>query len=292
MHQITAFGDLDCPTPFKQAILQSPAWQPMPSHAQQENTFQNFLKLLNVSSIQEARQLPSEALFKANALHVASSVYGSFTYGPVVDGLFAPDLPGKLLLQGSYNRDVNVMVGHNEDEGLLFSDPSITTATATNAYISLEFPGISPASASYIEDVLYPPIFNGSYGYKTYFQRFVLALADSSFTCNTNYLDRAFNNKTYAYQFSVFPALHGQDTPYTFFNGPNPSVVNPAIATALQEYLTSFAINGVPSGPGIPIFPLYGANATEINLSATSISEMRDPTANERCLWWQKALYF
>lgn len=292
MHQITAFGGLKGCTPFKQAVLQSPAWQNIPSHAQQENTFQTFLKLLNVSSIEEARQLPSEALFKANALQVLGSVYGTFTYGPVVDGLFAPDLPGKLLLQGSYDNTVNVMVGHNEDEGLLFADPAITTATAFNAYITMQFPGISAAAASYIENVLYPPTFDGSLGYKTNFQRLILALADASFTCNTNYLDRAFDNKTYAYQFSVAPALHGQDVPYTFFNGPNPAVVNPAIAVALQEYITSFAINGVPSGPGIPMFPMYGVNATEISLNATSIYEMRDPTANARCLWWQKALYF
>jgi len=292
MHQITAFGGLTGPVPFKQAILQSPAWQVMPSHAQQENTFQTFLKLLNVSSIEAARQLPSEALFKANSLQVLGSTYGTSTYGPVVDGLFAPDLPGKLLLQGSYHKHINVMVGHNEDEGLVFANPAITTDSAFNDYITLQLPGISAPAAAYIENTLYPPVFDGSYGYKDNFQRVVLVIADSSFTCNTNYLDRAFDNKTYAYQFSVPPALHGQDVVYTFFNGPNPAVVNPQIAVALQEYLTSFAIHGVPSGPGIPLFPMYGANATEINLGATTIAEMRDPTANERCKWWQKALYY
>lgn len=292
MHQITGFGGLSGPAPFRQAVLQSPAWQAMPSHAQQEQTFQTFLKLLNVSSLQEARQLPSTALFKANALQVLGSIYGSFTYGPVVDGLFAPDLPGKLLLQGSYDKSVNVMVGHNANEGLLFSDPRTTTESAFNSYISLQFPGISPAATAYIENVLYPAVFDGSYGYKTNFQRVVLAIADSSFTCNTNYLDRAFNNKTYAYQFAVPPALHGQDISYTFFNGPNTAVVNPAIAVALQEYITSFATNGVPSGPGIPMFPLYGADATVVRLNATGIGEMRDPTANARCLWWQKALFY
>ncbi|MCJ1251242.1 hypothetical protein MMC30_008473 [Trapelia coarctata] len=292
MHQITAFGGLKSPTPFKQAILQSPAWEPMPSHVQQENTFQSFLKLLNVSSIQEARQLPSASLIQANALQVIGSVYGAFTYGPVVDGLFAPDLPGKLLLQGSYDKNLNVMVGHNANEGLDFADPRLINNTFALEFLATTFPGISPAAIAYIDNVLYPKVFDGSYGYKNNFDRWTLAIADSSFTCNTNYLDRAFNNKTYAYQFSVFPGLHGQDISYTFYNGPSSAGVNSTVAIALQEYITSFAIKGVPSGPGIPMFPLYGTNATEINLSATSISEMRDPTSNSRCLWWQKALYF
>lgn len=103
---------------------------------------------------------------------------------------------------------------------------------------------------------------------------------------------QAFGNKTYAYQFSVPPALHGQDVPYTFFNGPSTAVLSDATAVALQEYITSFAETGVPSGPSIPSFPLYGNNSTIINLNATSITEIMDPTANARCLWWQKALYY
>ncbi|MCJ1477093.1 hypothetical protein MMC13_005764 [Lambiella insularis] len=293
VHQITAFGGLEGPVPFAQAIPQSPAWQLLPSSYQQESVTQAFLALLNVSTIEEARQLPSAQLIKANSVQALSATYGQFTYGPAVDGLFAPALPGRLLLQGSFHKHVKVMVGHNADEGLTFTSPDIQTNSTYNDFLLTTFPDIQPAVLSYIENVLYPAVYDGSFGYKTDFQRTVLTIADSTFTCNTNYLDRAFRNQTYAYQFSVGPALHGQDVPYTFFNGPNPAaVVNSTIAVAMQEYFTSFAINGVPSGPGIPVFPLYGAEAELINLNATTISEMMDPTANARCLWWQKALYF
>jgi len=89
----------------------------------------------------------------------------------------------------------------------------------------------------------------------------------------------------------VPPALHGQDVPYTFFNGPSSSVLSDPIAVALQEFITSFAINGKPSGPALPMFPIY-SNATEIiDLNATKISEIMDPIANQRCNWWQKELY-
>jgi carboxylesterase type B len=110
-------------------------------------------------------------------------------------------------------------------------------------------------------------------------------------SCNEFYLDKAFNNQTYAYQFSVPPALHGMDVAYTFFNGPSTAVVSDPAAIALQEYITSFAINGVPSGLSLPMFPLY-TNATDIiDLNATSITTIRDPIANSRCDWWQLELY-
>ena len=107
-----------------------------------------------------------------------------------------------------------------------------------------------------------------------------------------NISSQAYGNKTYAYQFNVPPALHGQDVPYTFFNGPDMEVISDDAALALQQYITGFAETGVPSGASIPRFPLYGDNSTIINLNATSITETMDPTANSRCLWWQKALYY
>lgn len=36
--------------------------------------------------------------------------------GPVVDGSFVPDLPGRLLSRGDFAQDVKVMVGHNANE--------------------------------------------------------------------------------------------------------------------------------------------------------------------------------
>lgn len=291
-HQITAYGGLVGPAPFQQAVLQSPAWQNNPSSYQQELTAQSFFKLLNISSIEEARQLPSSTLITANTIQVGGSTYGEFTYGPVVDGLFAPALPGKLLLQGSYDKNLKLMIGHNADEGLSFSSPAVTNNTAYDQLLKTNFPDISPGVASYVETVLYPPDFSGRYGYTDQIGREVLTVADSTFTCTSNYLDRAFGNQTYGYLFSVPPALHGQDVPYTFFNGPNAAVKSDVTAKALQAYITSFAEAGVPSGSGIPKFPLYGNNSEILNLNATTITEMMDDTANARCLWWQKGLYF
>lgn len=67
-------------------------------------------------------------------------------------------------------------------------------------------------------------------------------------------------------------------------------MISPTVAVALQEYITSFAINGVPSGPSIPMFPLYGNNSEVLDLNITEISEIMDPNANARCAFWQKGL--
>jgi len=294
MHQITAFGGLTGRAPFQQAILQSPGFQNIASNFQQEQSFGTFLSLLNVSTIKEARQLPSSALIAANLAQIVNSSYGFFTFGPAVDGLIVPATPGKLLLQGSYDRDLTLMLGHNADEGLLFTSPGITNDTAFNEAVLQAFPAINPSAASYIENTLYPPKMPGvlgTTGYSDDTGRFALAIAESTFSCNTFYLEKAFNNQTYSYQFSVPPALHGQDIPYTFFSGPSPAVLSDPLAVALQEYVTSFAIYGKPSGPSLPMFPLY-TNATEIiDLNVTGITEITDPVANYRCNWWQKELY-
>ena len=185
MHQITAFGGLKGPAPFQQAILQSPGFQNVVSNLQEEEIFDNFLTLLNVSTIDEVRQLPSSALITANIIQVAKSTYGLFTYGPVVDGLFAPAIPGKLLLQGSYDHDLTLMLGHNADEGLVFTNPEVMNDTAFNEYLLQTFPTINPTVASYIENVLYPPDMPGvlgTTGYSDETGRLVLTISESTFT--------------------------------------------------------------------------------------------------------------
>ncbi|MCJ1467118.1 hypothetical protein MMC07_005740 [Pseudocyphellaria aurata] len=291
LHQITAFGGLRGPAPFQQAILQSPGFEGSPSSFQQQQTFEKFLSLLKVKTIAEARKLPSSALILANTIQVGLSVYGSFSFNPVVDGLFAPALPGRLLLQGSFDNTINVMNGHNADEGLDFTDPAVQSDSSFGPYIRSRLPDIEPSVVDYIEKVLYPPIFDGSHGYTDQIGRSALLISDAFFQCHTDYLNRAFTNKTHAYQFSVPPALHGQDVNYTFFDGSSSSVVVP-VAAALQGYITSFVTTGTPGGVNLPNFPLWGKEKNLVNLNVTEISVIKDPTANARCLWWQKALYY
>ncbi len=83
MTQMTAYGHR-IPPPFQQVVVQSPAWEPGSKSAVVQNElFDRFLGLLNVSTLDEVRQLPSQALIDANHILVSSFPYGSSPFGPV-----------------------------------------------------------------------------------------------------------------------------------------------------------------------------------------------------------------
>jgi len=242
----------------------------------------------------------------ANIIQVGLSPYGSFTYGPTVDGDFVPDLPGQLLLHGQYDKSLRVMVGHNADEGLLFTSPFIQNNTAFDAYVLGDIPTLAglPSTLNYITNTLYPPVFDGSQAmnYTNQIGRAAALASELIFTCNTFYLDKAFGNNTFSYFFAIYPALHGQDVQYTYYTGDGEpqlsatatggGVVDPAVAIALQDYITHFAETGTPDEAGVPFFPMYGGNATIQVLNVTGIRDAVDPAANARCDWWQKGLYY
>ena len=250
-----------------------------------------------MSTIKEARALPYEALVEANSKLVALSRYGLFTFAPAVDGSFVPALPGQLLLQGQFDKQVKIMTGHNAHETLFFIDPNSTSDADFRTNLRASLPAISDSIIDHVSETLYPPPSNitAAIGYTTAAGRNELSSSEVSFTCNTNYLARAFSaihSRTFAYQFSIPPAYHGQDVPYIYYNGPSDLVANESIAHALQAYYTEFAITGEPNRAGLPEFLPYDAERQILNLNVTGIGMMKDPTENSRCHWWQLALYF
>ncbi len=210
----------------------------------------------------------------------------------MVDGSFAPALPGKLLLQGGFDQSLKVMVGHNLDEGLEFMDAYAQNETTFEEDFRIYFPTITDDAIQYLSKTLYPPVFDGSYGYTTPTGRGDLMISEAFFTFSTNYLGRAYKNQTYNYIFSVAPSLHGDDIVYTYYNGPAPGVKNNTLAVTMQDYFTSFVMTGNPNRPGLPNFPQYGSDNIALNLNLTFINTIKDNTANARCLWWQKGLYY
>ena len=295
LHQITAFGGTRGPSKFKRAVLQSAAYQVQPSLNQLEVTYQNFLTAANVSTLAELRALNSSALLAANALTVEPAPYGTFTYGPVVDGVITPSIVGQLLSRGQFDHNLTIMVGHNTYEGILFANPAAQNATeaqfAETLYQSIPTLRGLPNETAYILQTLYPPIYNGSQPYDTPIARAALITAEfGGFNCNEFYLDKAFGNKTHSYLFNVFPAIHGADIAFTYNTGNNQQA--PPVAIQLQDYITQFAEFGSPNGKdGVPYFPMYGANATVLELNSTTTGLVRDPAANYRCNYWQSGVW-
>lgn len=251
------------------------------------------MDIANVTSVQALRNLSTEQLQYANALHVAGAKYGSNTYTPVVDGIFAPQFPGRALLTGQFDDSLRLLIGHNGAEGLGATQPNLTSNNALSSLLKQNFAGISSDIISEIEETLYSEVYDGSQGYTTVFERSALIVSDFGFNCNTYYLDKAFGNKTYSYKFNVAPALHGQDVTYSFAWNDS-AQASPNVATALQEYITSFVITGSPNSgrplPGVPKIPMYGKNNT-VTVLNTNITYVKDDLAGARCDFWQKALY-
>jgi carboxylesterase type B len=267
---------------------------PIVSYYYQEATAQHYLSLLNVSTIEEARQIDSSAVIRANVLQVAAAPYGTFVYNPVADGIFAPLTPGQLLNAGQFVKDVQVMVGHNVNEGDSFTPPYAQNQQQTQAWVRVSYPGAPQPALDYLTDVLYPPVYDGSEGYTNGIRRAIKITTEGSFTCNTNFINRAYGNQTYAYEFQVPPALHGQDVAYTYYNGQGTNLTGlplfAPVAEVLQGYLTNFVKTGNPNGANLPYFPMQGNNASMNGLNVSGTTTETDPTVNERCTWLQKAL--
>jgi carboxylesterase type B len=220
MHQITAYGGLKGKVPFQWAIPQSPMLQPIPGTIQQEAIYTKTLQSAsqitgrNITTLQQLRSLSASKLYYTNCLAVAVPPYGLFTFGPALDGKFAPRLPGELFLTGQFGTSLNLMIGHSANEGLLFSSPNIQNDTDFADYVSMVIPSADAETVDYITKVLYSPVFDGSNGYTSQILRTDLLFSELAFTCNTRFIDLAYGNKTFSYLFSVPPALHGDDNPY------------------------------------------------------------------------------
>lgn len=289
--QITAYGG-EKPVAFHRAVPQSPGSAASSSLEEQEARTLGFFSALNVTSLEEARQLDSAAVIAGNQRQIGAAPYGSGIYGPVVDGDFLPDTPNNLLASGAHAQDIGIMVGHQANEGPAFSPPYVQTDEDLRAYIANTYPGAPDEIVDYIVLVLYPAVYDGTYPYTSGLERTVLIISDLYFTCNTNAVNKAFENQTYAYEFQVPPPIHGLDVPYTFYDGQGDDLANgtvAAVAEVHQAYITNFIQSGDPNGPGLYPFPMQGSNASMNAWNVTGVQTLRDPTVNQRCVFWESA---
>lgn len=307
MLHITAYGGKGAgkTAPFRQAFPQSPAININAYNWLQEATYKKFLQATNVSTLVELRSLSSEEVIAANELTIWQAQYGSSGgYGPVIDGDFVPAPPTLLLQQGRFAKNVKALFsGHNTDEGLIFTPPQIQNQTALSTYLSQSLLPDAPAPVlSVITDKLYPPEtgLKTPYHYNDTISRTSTLLADYLLNCNVQALLEAFNpNVSHAYLFEEGPALHGEETPYYFYNyGPEADNygfgnVNGTVAKMQQDWIVSFVATGNPNAKGNVAIPVYGANQNMGVMSNKGLGLTGpDPALKERCDFWQSALYY
>jgi carboxylesterase type B len=256
------------------------------------------LARLNVSTLQEARQLSTEALVRANKAVVRDSPYGTFSFGPTVDGEFVPAIPAVSLLDGRFDPNVTIMVGHNPDEGVLFTPPNATNVTTFVDSVLALYPSITQENLDYVSETLYPAVFDGTYTYTDPYRRASNMRADAIIVCNKLPVLTAFLNKAYSYQFSLPPGLHGVDLEYTFYDdgGARPfdpatlsGVVSEEAAHTFQRWIAEFVTSGQPNnvdGLSSLRYPGNESNASTVDLNVAGVSIIPEYAAGCRCAFW------
>ncbi|KAI8631788.1 carboxylesterase family protein [Xylariaceae sp. FL1651] len=289
--QMTAFGTGE-KAPFQQVITQSAAWEPSSAGpALQNQLFGHWLDLLNVSTLAEARQLPTREIIDANHIILSSADYGSVFLGPVVDGVFVPDDPKRLLRDGRVDTSLKLLTTVASNEGLRFAPANITSEADFVQFVDLFLDGANQSVRDHVLQNVYPPVFDGSLPYEDQLQRAGLFWAELVSTCNAQYMHSAMAQPGYANLFDVWPALHQGDVPYVFWNGPlTHSSVNGSVARVIQDYITAFAITGDPNNSESPELPVYDLKST-LGMTASGYGVVADPTINERCAYWHDATY-
>jgi len=287
MHQITAFGGAVHERLFSQAIAQSPGFVPIVRDEQGNRVLSDFLREAGVSSLSEARQMSSASIMAANARQIWRAPYGNFLYGPYVDGNLVPKLPAELLASGRFDRQVRVLNGHNSNEALIFTNPNSYQESTYVPNLKLSLPSMADEDVEFVASTLYPPLFNGTQGYRDGVMRQATTAADLAFLCNSYALAK-FTAGSYMYEFDIYPGLHGLDVAYTFYTGPgSPVAATKSIAdraaqwlgrkekrqepyrlaaVAMQEWITSFVKTGKPSSSLGPDFEPYGKHQKILKL--------------------------
>ncbi|KAJ5449225.1 Carboxylesterase type B [Penicillium cf. griseofulvum] len=289
MMQLTAYGRAISP-PFAQIIAQSPAWEPgTKTPAIEDDLLDKFLALLNVTSLEEARRLPSQALLDANYELVASRPYASGVLGPAIDGDFVPDSPKRLLLERKVDPSVRILTSYTANEGFMLAPANVTDDVTFNRYVDVLLRGANASVRAYTAEVLYPPIFNGSRPYRSQHGRANLFWSELSTMCNTRYLHEAVATPGYAIEYAVAPAMHLSDTTSVFYNGQGSDAsLNATIAQLMQRQIVQFVKTGNPNAKGDPNVPLHQGKANVLSLGDNGVHIKLDSTNTDRCAYWQQ----
>ena len=196
MLQMAAFGGKKGPAPFSQAIPQSPAiFNPA---IQQESVFTDFLSRLNVTTLSDARKVPSSAIIQANSLQVGAAPPTTYLYYPVVDDSFIPELPNHMFKDGTFDKSVKVLAAHNSFEGGFFFDSQVKTDEQFRRWVHTSIAGLTDAEVETLVDSLYPPQFDGQLGYIDQDTRQMALWGEAVIDCNFNLLGEVSQGENYA----------------------------------------------------------------------------------------------
>jgi hypothetical protein len=227
---------------------------------------------LGVQSFEEARRLDSSAIMRAAYYQVWNAAYANHEFGPRIDSDLVPDFPGTLLSDGKHARNLDIMVGHTDTEGVAIMPMRHHGNGAIELFLYQTLDTIAPL------EELYPSGYDGLDDT----DRDSLIAAEVYTLCNTNYINKAFGNRTYAFELSDGLGIR-------LYSNTSRASQNQDAGSMFERCLISFAATGDPSAGVDLLFPPQGNNAIMVRFGTIweSMDILTDPTSNERCKFWQ-----
>jgi carboxylesterase type B len=193
-------------TPFRAAIPQSPAI--LPGYVNPSDSFAGFLRYLNVSSLQEAREVDESRIIAANAAQIADAPTTSYIYDPVIDGSYVPDKVMHALRDGRFDKSVAVLAAHNSFEGSFFFDPTIETESEFGEWLRRSIPGLQNKDVAYLMERLYPATFGDTaLGYVDQASRQMALYSEAVIDCHFDAIGDAMHGQSYACMFEISVSL-------------------------------------------------------------------------------------
>lgn len=141
-YQLMQGGGRGSAPPFRAAIAEYPWWQPLLNDSTQELQYRLALDASGCDGVACLRGLSEAELTTAGQADFNNSYpgpgdgYGTYWFGPVVDGEFLQSLPDEAFKKGEYYK-VPLLVDRDGYEGVIFSDATQTTQVEETTDVSV-----------------------------------------------------------------------------------------------------------------------------------------------------------
>ncbi|KAI1097372.1 carboxylesterase family protein [Jackrogersella minutella] len=299
--QLTAYGGNAEPL-FNRAILQSgPTFSGITlTTGVADNSTTQVAQALNCTSrsgnghedtISCLRALPMTVLNNA-ANEYANATFPIEGYGvfrPTAPSTFIPDAPHALLHNGSFRRDVDILVGWNENDGSVYIPQTVNSTAEFTSIVTAYFPGLSSSNLQELAELYPASNFSDdpAENIERNFFRAARVIRDAHFVCPALRLGHewnrfAANQSVYMYALNqtvmreeYANAHHGftgvnhlSDIPYVFdtVNGPEWSPTAKQsdydMASRMSGSWASFARHGQPTVPSLSDEEIVAKNMT------------------------------
>jgi para-nitrobenzyl esterase len=259
---------------FRRAIHQSAGWALLPPADPAEGLARGSQLIGQLGNGDMAAARLRDA---SEVLTAAEEVYPDYSFDPVIDDYSVPVGPADVFA-GQQFTPVDLLIGSNADEWLMYMDPAQTIAEWVAANLNAEQAAQVVAQLAEAPDQLRA------------LDRLITAY---SYVCPSMRLAAAVNGnqgRAWFYYFSrqregeqaaTMGAYHGAELPYVF--GTHDSWLpttgdDRKLGEIMLSYWASFSRNGDPNGAGLPVWQPFARDASSVQVLDTIVGSVAHPS--------------